>query len=821
MRALTPTSRRCVPTYPPVPDASGAHAMPIGPAVAQRPPRADGLCGLGLLLGVVLGVWLPQALWPWLLPLLSLLPLVAAGRRLAPSGWLVLGLLWALVWQAHALALRPPPALDEPVIVTGRVVSLPEQEPGRQRFLLAPDAIAGWQGEGLPRRIRVSAYGEAPTVRAGETWRLPLRLRRPRGFMNPVRFDYERWLAAAHIDATAYLARPDAAERLAPARGFVAWRANVADALAAASGGGTGGAILRGLVAGDRRGFSDALWDTLRATGTSHLMAISGLHIGLVAAAGHWLGGLLWGWLRLPGTRAGTASALALALAVGYAGLAGFALPTVRALIMLAVLLAGRLLRLPLAPGRALGLAAACVLLPDPAAALAPGFWLSFAAVAWILLVMRGRGDGAMLGLWRIQLALGLGLAPVLALTFGELSLLALPVNLLVLPLFSLLVVPGALLGSLLLLWPALAGLVLTPLASALSALASGGAALADAVAGVWQLPAVPLWAAALAVGGALLLVLPRGFPARGLWPALALPLLLAGPAPPAPGSAAITYLEVGQGSAAVVRTRGSVTVVDTGPAWSGGANAAAFTLLPYLQALGVERVDTLLVTHADADHRGGVAGLLERFPVDRVISGEALAAAPQAERCRAGQRWVHDGVRFAILAPPAGQDWEGNAASCVLSVATAGGRALFTGDIEGPAEAWLARRLRRPADLLEVPHHGSAGSSGPALLAAARPRHAVVSAGFHNAYGLPAPATLRRLRCAGVRVHDLGRGGAARFRLDAAGVHWLGDERRRRAGWLHEDLRHGRFRGASQIHYDPGPLSGPPQGTGELSCGN
>ncbi|PWG63226.1 DNA internalization-related competence protein ComEC/Rec2 [Sediminicurvatus halobius] len=772
------------------------------------------------LLGVVAGVWMPQALGPWLLPLLPMVALLPLRGPPRVAALLALGLLWALLWQGHALSLRPDPSLGEPVPVSGRVVSLPEQSDGRLRFRLAPDAIAG-TADRLPRSIRVTVYGELPAIAAGERWRLRLRLRRPRGFMNPVRFDYERWLAANHIDATAYLAGLEAAERLAPARGLPAWRSALSARIAAAAGAGDGSALLRGLVTGDRRGFDDALWEVLRATGTSHLMAISGLHVGLVAGAGHLIGGLLWGWLRLPGPRRLPESVLALLFATVYAGLAGFALPTIRALTMLGVLLGGRLLRLPLAPGRALGLAGAVVLLPDPAAALAPGFWLSFAAVAWILLVLRGRRDPAWRGLLRIQLMLTVGLAPVLALAFGELAPLALPVNLLVLPLFSLVVVPLALGGTLLLAWPPLAGLVLETLAGGLEALVAAGSWLAAVTGGTLALPMGPRWAAAAATLAALLLALPAGFPGRRLVPALALPLLLAGPPPLAPGTAEIAYLEVGQGSAAVIRTRGTTTVVDTGPAWSGGANAATFTLIPYLEGLGVQRIDTLMVTHADADHRGGLPALRARFDIGRVIAGEALPGDVAVSRCHRGQRWERDGVAFDVLGPPAGHAWAGNAASCILAVATDGGRVLFTGDVEGAAESWLAETLAAPVDVLEVPHHGSAGSGGPALLAVTRPRHAVVSAGFRNAYGLPSPETLRRLRCAGARVHDLGRTGAARFRLGPEGVRWLGDERRRRAGWLHEDLRRLRFRGGEQIHYAPADLLGPPQGTGELPCGN
>ena len=758
-----------------------------------------------LLAGLLVAVLVPVGLLPWLLPAVVGLPLVILEGRRGLPGWFALGLVFALVWQAWVLEKRPDPTLGRDRVVIGRIADLPESADGRQRFLLRVEAMAPVAGP-IPRYLRLSVYADRLRVAAGERWELPVRLRRPRGFMNPVRFDYERWLAANHIDATGYVLDADAARRLDGPSGLHHWRARLSRAITLAAGDNQGSALLQGLITGDRRAFSDSTWEILRATGTSHLVAISGLHIGLVAGLGGLAGRLVWRHARVPGPRHRSALLMGLLAAGGYAALAGFAIPTRRALIMFSVLALGMLAARRVSPVRGLLLAAAMILLLDPAAAHAPGFWLSFTAVGLILAMVRSGLPRGPLAFLRLQLALTLGLAPLSALFFGAWSPGGFVANLLVIPVFSLVLVPGALLATLInAVFPAVGGPLLGLLGAVLDGLLVLGEGWVAIGPGLQQLHG-PHWLAVLsAVLGAALLALPDGAPVRWLALPLFAPLLIAAPLAPPPGEARITWLEVGQGNAAVIQTATTVTVVDTGPGWRGGGNAARFTLLPYLEERGIRRVDRLIVTHGDLDHRGGVNALLDALSVSTVLVGEDIAEHPGARRCKAGMQYRVDGVLFRFLAPPAGQESSGNAASCVLLVETAGGRALFTGDIGGHSETAVARRLKGGVDLMEAPHHGSRNSAGLALLAAAAPRHVIVSAGYRNPYGMPHPETLGRLRCSGAHIHDVGLSGAIEARLGRAGVTVQPGWRWQHARVMNASPRAGRFQGGREIPYHPG----------------
>mgnify|MGYP000013904445 CR=1 FL=1 len=759
---------------------------------------------VSLAMGLVLVMLLPTRFTPALLVIAPLLPTLALDDRRALAGWLAAGVIYGLVWQGWAHSLRPPVDSGDAVTVVGRVVTLPEAAHGRQRFLLRPEATEGRRA-GMPRRIRVSIYAPTPRVSAGERWRMKLRLRRPRGFMNPVRFDYEQWLASRHIDATAYLVVPQAAERLAPATGLVHWRNELSKRIGAMSGTtGPGRALLQGLVTGDRRAFTDEIWDVLRATGTSHLMAISGLHIGLMAAAGYGLGGRLWAWLRLPGRRRLTATLAAFSAAAAYAGLAGFALPTTRALVMFSVLAFTALAGRRVAPVRLLVLAAVILLLLDPASVLSAGFWLSFLAVALIIMVARGRRLGPLTGLWQIQIGLLFGLAPVSGLFFGSWSPLGLVANLFLLPLFSLVIVPAALIGTASsLVWPGGGGILLGAAAGLLDRLMAAGDWLYAIGLTEWPLNPAGIWPLLCMTAALMLLLAPSGTPLRPLAVPMAVAFFLAEPKELPRSGVEVTWLEVGQGNSTVIRTADHVLVIDTGPAWSGGGNAAAFTLLPFLADRGIRTVDRLIVTHADRDHRGGLTALAAAVDIHRIDAGEPLADFPRARACRAGTQWWVDGIRFEYLWPDSPQRGEGNAASCVLLMEAPGGRVLFTGDIDAAIEAQIARHLNAPVTVIEAPHHGSRTGSSGALLDAAQPAHAVVSAGFRNPYGMPHSEAIARLRCRRIRVHDLGRTGSLRLRLLPGESPKVWSMRPYHGRLSHEPPGLRRFRPGRQIHYD------------------
>ncbi len=754
---------------------------------------AAGVCGF-FLLPAMPPFWLPLAAFAAASALLLLVRSVAPlgrGRPVLSAAlalwFLVAGVGWAYV-DACRVACEPFPEelVNQTLVVEGRIVSLPDGLSPASRFLFQIEQVT--QGDAaLPGRwrARLSWYRGAPRLAAGERWRLSVRLKPPHGFSNPGGFDYERWLFQQGVAATGHVTDADSAVRLDMGPGgqwLNRWRQGLRDRLDALLPSGPAAALVKALVIGDRGGIDPQQWEVFARTGTSHLIAISGLHVGLVAGVVFGLVRFGWShvaWLvrRFAAPRA--AAFAALLAAVAYAGMAGFAISTQRALVMLSVVLvaviAGRTLR----PLSGLGLALLAVLLLDPSSVLSFGFWLSFGAVAVLLYALAQRSGSSVAPMhWgRAQWAVAIGLLPMLLLFFGRASVVAPAVNLLLVPLFGLLL-PLILLASGLALAESWAW-ALVPVTLVLDA---GYGALAE-------IAAMPLaglglggraaWVWFAAAGGVLLLLAPRGVPARWLGLVLLLPLVLARAPLPARGEAELTMLDVGQGLAVVVRTAGHTLVYDTGPRFPSGFNTGSAVIAPYLRYGDVTDVDLVMVSHADQDHAGGLPGLSEAIPLRRVMSGEAgelswlagdeEAPWPAAEPCRAGMGWAWDGVHFRVLHPTASSAEEGNDASCVLHVATGGASVLLTGDIEAGVESELvAGGADLSADVLLAPHHGSDSSSTEPFLRAVAPDWIWFSAGYVNRFGFPSAPVLDRVRALGIATANTASDGAVSLRLPA-----------------------------------------------------
>lgn len=737
----------------------------------------------------------------WLVTALPLLPLLARPfSQPPPAGllWLPAGFLWAL-FQAHLLLDEnlPPRAEGVDLWLDGRIASLPARNPRRVRFELAVDSArlaATGQPVAMVSRVRLSWYGRFPDLVPGETWRLRVRLKRPHGFRNPGGFDYERWLFRHGIRATGYVRADSGNRRLAAdgGHGVDRLRYGLRQRLQALLPETPAAGLLQALVVGDRSDIGEPEWAVLRATGTNHLMAISGLHIGLLAGLGFWLGRWLWrfsgrGLLWLPAPRFGVV--LALILATGYAALAGFSVPTQRALIMAAVGLLALWRYRRVASGQTLGLALLLVLAFDPLAVLDPGFWLSFAAVGLIFYGLQGRlrAAGRLGQALRVQWWISLGLLPLLLLLFGQASLISPLANLLAVPVVGLLVVPLSLSGSLLgVIRPAAGGLLLAAADGLMRGILIALGWLADLPFAQWDGPQPSWWAAALALAGMILLLMPRGLPGRLAGVVLLLPLLAPATARPPPGQAEFTLLDVGQGLAAVIRTRHHTLLYDAGPRYGPHFEAGGAVVLPYLRAVDRGRVDRLVISHADSDHRGGAETVLQALPVTEFLASRPLQLAGRTSRpCLAGERWTWDGVRFAFLHPDT--DMRGrNNASCVLQVRAGRHALLLTGDIERPAERRLIRRLGADlaADVLVVPHHGSKSSSSAAFLDRVRPAWALYPVGYRNRFGFPAAPVQARYRARGIATLATARQGAISLRLGGRALRPEGYRNATRRYW-------------------------------------
>lgn len=691
------------------------------------------------------------------------------------------GYLWTWGCAAPLLQSGVPPGLEgRDLWLEGVVSALPEAEAERVRFQFDSVALQR-NGTALtpPGRVLLSWYGTAPALRVGQRWRLQVRLRRPHGMANPGGFDYERWLFQRGIRATGYV-RPHRAVLLQPQAGqfpLQQLRQWLRGRLRSDLGQRPMAGIVTALALGDRQGIGRDQWRVFSATGTTHLIAISGLHIGIVAGLVLFLVRWGWGWsqrltLWLPAPKA--AAAAALMAATGYAALAGFSVPTQRALIMLAVALAALWWQRPLRPARTLALALLLVLLADPLAPLAPGFWLSYGAVALIVYGMGGRLAPA--GWWwrwgRTQWLVALGLAPLLALWFQQVPLIAPVANLVAVPWVTLFTVPLTLLGTVAsVVLPVAAPPLLAAACHTLEILWWFLAHLAGLLPQRWGAFAPPLWTLLPALVGLAWMLAPRGWPSRWLGVLWLLPALLARPPGPAPGEMWLTLLDVGQGLAAVVRTAGHTLVFDTGPRYSDQLDAGNAVIVPFLRSRGIREVDTLLVSHGDMDHIGGAASLLASMPVGHIITGVQRWRLPHpAQPCHAGMAWHWDGVRFELLYPPPGGDGSGdNDRSCVLKVSTAGGSVLLPGDIERPTEEELMRTVpeRLRSTVLVAPHHGSNTSSTLPFVTAVAPRYVLFAVGYRNRYGFPSRRVAARYRAVGAQGLDTASGGATTLRFD------------------------------------------------------
>lgn len=792
------------------------------------------LTALGFVLGAALlqqQATLPAPAWRWALPVVLALFLWTLLRRAGWSAWaravavpmaVALGFLWAAGQAQLRIDDRLAPELEgRDLVVVGVVSGLPAVGERVIRFDFEPERAPS--GVRLPRRIRLAWYRAAPRAgegfappRPGERWRLTLRLKRPHGLLNPGGFDYEAWLLERGIGATGYVRPlrppprgPGAARDRAPRNARLGTRDSPLDRIAQARaavrdrftrvlGARPAAGVLAALAVGDQRAIANEEWRLFQRTGVTHLMSISGLHVTLVSGLVAWL--VAAGWRRVPRAALAlparkAAAVAAILAALGYTLLAGFAVPAQRTFFMVSVVAAALWSGRIASPGRTLALALLAVVIADPWAPLAPGFWLSFGAVALIFYVSAGwSAPEPRHWQWaRIQWAITLGLAPAVLLLFSQLSVIGPVANAVAIPLVSAVVTPLALVSA----------------ALPIDAPMHAGAWLVERLLeflewcdtlplAFWQHPAPPLWRVCVALGGVAWLLAPRGVPWRAGGIALLLPAFAWSPPGPAPGEAWINMLDVGQGLAVVVRTARHALLYDAGPTYGPDADSGGRVVLPFLQAQGIARLDVVMLTHADRDHVGGALTVMQAIETDRVRSSlddvhPALVLGVVRVPCARGQTWTWEGVRFRLLYPLAPQvdvpaSGRENNRSCVLQVSAGERKMLLTGDIEHSAEAALIAAAGRTdalrADVLLVPHHGSRTSSSARFVAAVAPRWALIAVGYRNRFGHPHRSVLERYRAVGATVLRSDLHGGLAVRLAPDGVELRAARRDARRYW-------------------------------------
>lgn len=684
------------------------------------------------------------------------------------------GMLWALARASALLAQQLAPELEgRDWLIQGEVVSIPALRAGQARLDFAPDPQPG-----LPRKLRLTWSDTATPPAAAERWQLRVRLRAPRGFANPGAFDYEGGLYREGIGATGYVRTSQENLKLADASWVppvLAVRAAVASRINASLRGRAAAGIIAGLAVGATEGISPAQWQVFAATGTTHLIAISGLHVTMVAACVIALVRVLWRlprWLQPRTCQSDVACLSGAVAALCYALLAGFSVPTQRTLVMLLIGLGSQWLRRAQPASQVLSGALVGVLIIDPLSALTAGFWLSFLAVAALLAMLGGAParPHPIRQLFAAQNVVSVALLPATLLLFGSISLIAPLANLVAIPAFSVVLVPLTLLGT------ACVGLA-PVLSHALFVLAGRSADLLWPVlewagglpSAIVYLPRPSIALAVLLAGAALIALCPLPLRVR-VTVCLVVPLLLAGAPRLAPGDFGLTVLDVGQGLAVVVRTSSHALLFDTGPRFRSGSSAGELAVVPYLHRVGIRALDLVVISHADADHAGGMPAVERALGVREMRSGAGVSPLrTPAAACERGEAWVWDEVRFQFLSPGQGEHWSENDGSCVLEVSNRRGRALVTGDIQVPAELRLAQLgLWRATEVIVVPHHGSRSSSSAQLVRSVKARYAVVSAAAHNRWHFPHDEVVERWCSAGTQLISTAEWGAVTFEFRA-----------------------------------------------------
>jgi carotenoid cleavage dioxygenase len=738
---------------------------------------------------------------------------VLAGAWLRRVEWCVLAV--ALVASAAAFGSVLARAESDRALARGeRVVDV--RVAGRREVAAGRVLELQLAGAALPRRaelfVPAPAEGAPPLAidhaARGERWRMRLRFRPPHAAVNPGAVDRVRQLARRGIGAQATLVHRELAVRTGRDAGAelarpLEWARR--RALAVLSTRGQGGALVAALALGERSGLADAR-SAFAALGVSHLLALSGLHLGLVLAAAYAAARLVVRRLPARLARDPRAAALlfALAAAVAYATLAGLGVPLRRALTFAFAAALCLRARRPGAARSALWIAASGLIALEPAASFELGAQLSFAATAALVYARRATGSESapqravlrvLVSGLRVSATALAATAPLLGAHGLGASAMGLGANLVLVPWTAAVLLPGALVAA-----GAAALGTAEPIVSLAVALADGtlGAVRATArtLPGLAPGPAPAAWAIGLAGALALAALRASRTPARVGW-VLA---LVAALRIPGSGDASVPpqaiALDVGSGDALLLRSGGRAVLVDGGLALAGGIDLGRSRVLPALAALGVDELDVVVATHADADHAGGLAAVLDGLPVRELWLPAGQARDPGFAQLlriarRGGVAWrsvssasaarsLGPGLRLEPLWPPPElESGPRNATSLVLLARLGDIRLLLTGDLGRAGErALLASGRPLRADVLKLAHHGSATSTHAAWLDAVRPTVAILSAACARR-GLPADAVLERLRRRGISLWWTGRDGAVFVGSRPLAVHALAPARR------------------------------------------
>jgi len=738
--------------------------------------------GIAILAGSVAACLLPRnidSFWLSFLPICFFLSFTTTRWRmlwmlLASFLWTSVGIYWQLEQRLSAVLN------NKRVSVIGEVINIPKLTSGNSSFVFKPKHIDGYQGR-LPGLIKLYWRNSPEHLAAGQVWQLKIKAKRPHGYQNPGGFDYERWLFAKGIHATGYVVNSDDHQLLRQNRlSLNHYRQQINQRIQQYCRDCENLGLIQALALGYRGNISKPQRNVLQQTGTAHLIAISGLHIGIIAGLFYFIGLKLWQqWFyRSRMNRREFALLLSWVAALVYSLASGFDLPAQRALIMLSVVVISIWIRLPLNLLNGIFAALITVLVVSPLAVISESFWLSFSAlmvIAFGSLLLRGQ-TSRVRQLVFIQLLFSLLFIPLSIVIFGQLHLASFFANLVAVPLVSFIIVP---LNFLLLMLFGLPADWLQVLYHLLDRLLGGLMSylqwLQDIGLQARMLADFDWWKLMLLGLLIILLLLPRGMLRLRPW-TLFLPLVIFWPSTPrSEQELQLTVLDVGMGTAIVVQTRHHSLVYDFGPGNKKGYSLGEWVVQPYLQHQGLTEPDRLIISHSDQDHLGGLYAIQAEFATASVFSGtpqQVRKRLPQlgpVRDCHQQPAWVWDDIRFSFLSSTSHKKRSDNNRSCVLHIQSGQKSLLISGDIEASQEAELlniyAETLQ--ADILVAPHHGSLTSSSAEFIQVVNPAAVIFTTGYLNRWGFPRQKVLDRYQRMGAEIYQTDQHGAIVIHCD------------------------------------------------------
>lgn len=730
---------------------------------------------LSFLLGVIFFqhfFYIPSAKW-----LDIILLLIIIFNALFQSNWqwlrlpiaCALGFVWIISYASfHNSWTLSSDMEGKPMLIEGYIATIPMQEMQMTSFTFSLK-----KSHAL---IKLSWRDNKKILKVGDEWQLFVKLKKPYGLMNPGGFDYEAWAFQEGIRGNGYVITESNNILIShylfhyPIGRF---RQFLAEKLAINLPKTKTSQWIPALVIGERNNIAPEDWQVLRNTGTNHLMAIAGLHIGFMAAVAHFV--MVWIWRRiprlallLPALYAGAISALCTAFI--YSAMAGFSIPTERACFMLSIILISLLLKRNIPIWQSWCLATLCVLLLNPLSILTESVWLSFGSVALIIYGVGGRL--APTGWWwkwgRIQWVIGIGLVPFSIWLFHQCSLISFVANSIAIPVVGCVVVPLSLLGTFSLLLSIKMGVFILMLADKiLSILWIILTWFANLPGVVWYQTISSPWILSSAVIAIVFLLLPIGFPGRYFSFIWILPIILFEPEAPEVGEAWLTLLDVGQGLASVVQTKNHLLVFDTGPRFGVNYDMGESVVVPFLHSLAIKKIDMLVISHGDNDHIGGSSSVLRQF-VTSSVRTSVPEKIPNSSYCMRGQNWTWDGVNFSFLYPTEKNLNLNNNSSCVLRITVGKKHILLTGDIEKLAEDELVAQNNQEleADILIAPHHGSKTSAREAFINLVHPKFVLFPVGYRNRYHFPNSSVVEKYQDLHSIMFSTAKTGAIQFHL-------------------------------------------------------